>query len=413
MNTRKVAIGVAVALALGGGAVGVDQVQSPYIDTGMAYRLDVQSDIEQGERVEIAKDESRVDLIGWNDEYRVSIRPQFHNTPPQVRQSVTASRSLFSKRMEYSKGDMTAFVEPKDQNPAEFDIDFILDAKPESNIFTYIIEGADDLDFFYQPALTQEEIDQGSERPENVVGSYAVYSKTKRDHIKGQTNYATGKVFHIYRPKAIDADGRDVWAELSYADGILSVTVPQDFLDTAAYPVVVDPTFGYTSIGASNLGILSFNQMRCSTAGVAPEDGTVDSISVYTLNLAANMKGVFVASSTLNIVANGIGNAVAVSTGAGGGWNTSLMSTPPTMTNGTTYVNCFITDADTSANYRGDTVAGYMRLIDSTNSYATPQDPTSPSTNTGTSGRLSIYATYTASAGGGSTPVSDDVIIFE
>jgi hypothetical protein len=133
-----------------------------------------------------------------------------------------------------------------------------------------------------QPELTPEEIAEGTDRPENVVGSYAVYHKTKRDHVIGQTNYATGKAFHIYRPKVWDADGNEIWAELSYADGTLSVTVPQSFLDSAVYPVRVDPTFGYTSLGATgnNIGTnVNDQSTRRGTKFTLSEEGTLDSIS--------------------------------------------------------------------------------------------------------------------------------------
>ena len=33
--------------------------------------------------------------------------------------------------------------------------------------------------------------------------------------------------------------------------GRMTVTVPQNFLDKAVYPVIIDPTFGYATIGNS------------------------------------------------------------------------------------------------------------------------------------------------------------------
>src|SRR3990167_10044130 len=130
-------------------------------------------------------------------------------------------------------------------NNENFEIEIILKDRPDINTFDFTIDGADNLDFFYQPPLTQKEIDEGASRPDNVIGSYAVYHKTKANHRVGSINYATGKAFHIYRPKATDANGAEVWAELNYPNGTLTVTVPQKFLDDAVYPVRVDPTFGY------------------------------------------------------------------------------------------------------------------------------------------------------------------------
>jgi hypothetical protein len=75
----------------------------------------------------------------------------------------------------------------------EFEIEIVLDEKPATNAFR--IEGAEDLDFFYQPELTPEENAEGAFRPENVVGSYAVYHKTKANHRVGDINYATEKAY--------------------------------------------------------------------------------------------------------------------------------------------------------------------------------------------------------------------------
>lgn len=272
----------AVATLATGGTVAVDQaIINPYEDKGTHFELSIESDILQGERVEIAKDKAQMTLKGWNDEYAISITPQI----PSVQRGIDspfnqhASRALFSKKMEFKSGAVTAFIEPLASTTNEFDIDFTLDSKPDTNVFEYKISGAEYFNFFYQPALTQQEIDDGASRPDNVVGSYAVYSKAKANHAVGSTNYATGKAFHIYRPKAIDANGVEGWAELNYANGVLSVTVPQDFLDTAVYPVRVDPTFGYTSIGGTSDG-----GVRTSNKGikhVPEESGSLSMFSIY------------------------------------------------------------------------------------------------------------------------------------
>lgn len=137
-----------------------------------------------------------------------------------------------------------------------FEFEVIWSEKPESNIINLTMNTPKDLKFYYQAPLTQEEIDEGCERPANVVGSYAVYHSSKQgDYSRmGGKNYKTGKAFHIYRPEAVDADGNKAWCEL-YIDPveqIATITVPQEFLDVAVYPVVVDPTFGYTSAGGTS-----------------------------------------------------------------------------------------------------------------------------------------------------------------
>jgi hypothetical protein len=61
-----------------------------------------------------------------------------------------------------------------------FESEIILQEK--SNVFAFPIEDAQDLDFFDQPKLSPEEIAKGTVRPENAIGSYAIYPKTKTNH---------------------------------------------------------------------------------------------------------------------------------------------------------------------------------------------------------------------------------------
>lgn len=136
-----------------------------------------------------------------------------------------------------------------EQNVSGFEFEIVLRERPVSNVVEMAIE-TEGLKFYYQPELTQAEIDEGATRPENVVGSYAVYHATCGNMHKGQATaqkYQTGKAFHIYRPKVVDANGDWIWGELSIDSeaGILSITVDQQWLDSAVYPVRVDPTFGY------------------------------------------------------------------------------------------------------------------------------------------------------------------------
>ena len=108
----------------------------------------------------------------------------------------------------------------------------------------------------------------------NVVGSYAVYHETNRNN-----NYKTGKVFHIYRPQVKDSKGNTIWGELSIVGNVLSVTVDQTWLDKANYPVVIDPTIGYTSIGGSNRATAT--DAFIGPRRTASENGTITSITWY------------------------------------------------------------------------------------------------------------------------------------
>lgn len=186
----------------------------------------------------------------WDNEVNLSVR--LKDDDPEVPSIRTRGNVI-----EWVKSKREAHFYDIDPNQdfedggVEFEV--VLNEKPESNVVEFTIE-TKGLDFFYQPELTEKEVEDGCVRPENVVGSYAVYHKTKKNNKIGGRYYKTGKAFHIYRPKIIDKSNNWVWGELNIdeANGLLTITIPQSFLDDASYPVVVDPTFGYTSGGASD-----------------------------------------------------------------------------------------------------------------------------------------------------------------
>lgn len=155
------------------------------------------------------------------------------------------------------KRNKEVITEVVDFGDGGFKIDILLNERPDTNRFCYQIEGAENYDFEYQPPLTEEEIKDGIVRPENIVGSYAVYHKMLKDYYPGRENYATGKVMHIPRPQvwSMANEKEKEWAELSYNDGQLCVTAPTKFIATADLPIRIDPTFGYTTLGASSIAI--------------------------------------------------------------------------------------------------------------------------------------------------------------
>jgi len=116
-----------------------------------------------------------------------------------------------------------------------FEYDCILKKEPESNVVTLRIEGAENFDFFRQPDFVTDDF---------LKGSYAVY---KKDTLVGE---GTGKLCHINRPEIIDTRGRRCWGELSIVGNELYITIPENWLAEAKYPVIVDPTIGTTTVGS-------------------------------------------------------------------------------------------------------------------------------------------------------------------
>ena len=170
-------------------------------------------------------------------------------------------------------------VKQKADMPDCYEFEIVLKEPAKTNIIQMSIE-TKGLNFYYQPGPTQEEIDEGSQIRENVIGSYAVYHESKQGDYSqiGGKNYMVGKAFHIYRPKIIDNAGTEVWGKLNITDNLLIVEIPQDFLDNAVYPVIVDPTFGFETIGGT---LSSPSQDICGGKFNLNEDGNATSISVY------------------------------------------------------------------------------------------------------------------------------------
>jgi hypothetical protein len=200
--------------------------------------------------------------------------------------------ALLSLPSETSAKSYALTAEQSKTEDGGLELEVVLSAKPNSNSIN-IPFSKENIILFYQPPLTEEFKQEDCEiwtetyvktkkglecwRPENVVGSYAIY------HISKQNNdFKTGKICHIFRPKLIDADGKEAWAEFNRdanETGVLTITLPQTFLDSAKYPVTVDPTFGYTTHGGSWTGVGS--EGFISGRFQLSENGTITSITAY------------------------------------------------------------------------------------------------------------------------------------
>jgi len=116
-----------------------------------------------------------------------------------------------------------------------FEYDTILKKEPDSNVIRLRIEGSENFDFLRQPDFVKNPF---------LQGSYAVYKKVT---LIGE---GTGKLCHIHRPEIIDARGRRSWGSLAIVGNELQITIPEQWLSEATYPVIVDPTVGTTTVGA-------------------------------------------------------------------------------------------------------------------------------------------------------------------
>lgn len=417
---KKILATLGILGSLGaGGTIVADRAVNPYTETTQKYEIVLeQRAADAGDaKVQLSKDSPEVTLSKWDNEANLIVRP--------VGDYDSGSRAFLSNRIEWKSQKQEVHAYPL--SPAEgmedggFEVEIVLNEKPDTNEFNFEIKDAAEFDFFYQPPLWQEaglaqptsECDDthcvingdASTRAENIVGSYAVYHKTLRNNIAGEKNYATGKAFHILRPKAIDASGNESWADMAYQDGVLKVTVSQKFLDTANYPVRVDPSFGYTTVGGTT-STLAGNTVRGGGPETPTFSGTVNTIFMYDGDATNSglARGVLYASTTLALV--DVGTEANLDAPAGGQWLAYDMD-DQSVTAGTTYLLGFWIDATTFSNIRRDVVASYNLNRDDLTYHATnpPNDPFVVDSLIAGGSRWSIYAGITPASSPGSYQV--------
>lgn len=401
MNLGKLAVVGTVALgSLGAGADAVVLNETP-----------IQAEYTLKEHVSIKQEGNVVEaVLPWKDQNGLKIK--YDMGEPTMGERVNDERKVEVVTEQVSSDAMK--------------IDVLLNEKPKTNRFCYTIEGWEDYDFFLQPALTPEEIAEGAERTEEIVGSYAVYHKTLKNHRVGSTNYETGKVAHIPYPYIWSVD--ELTPEITKAntirraeafditDGQMCVTVAQKDLDTMEYPIRVDPTFGYTSIGASQRQIQGASPELGGRHDLS-EQGQVTHLSFYgrgrntteygKLGIFSDDNSTY--GSPKQQTLQGETASTLLDSTSNQWWTWSIVS-PPTlsadgywieyMSNGFPY-----TYYDSASNY------GWFNNLHS-NTWPTF---TSPFWNEGytLNWKHSIYATYTASGGGSATATDAGTIFFD
>lgn len=256
------------------------------------------------------------------------------------------------------------------------------------------------LAFHYQGRLSKWEVERGNERPEHVLGSWAVYHPTRRNN-----QYKTGKACHIYRAWAEDARGWRVWCRTRFAPGKLLVIMPEQFWRSAAYPVFVDPTIGYTSLGAS---VDTTNRFALANSYTAPSSGDANPGTAY----YGGRVGTGTGTVYIGVYDFGDGdisgnNRLAVSSGITLNTTAQFQSAAITWTgivSGTAY---FIENYSNTIGVitRYDTTAGQTNQQTSTVSgAASPPDPHVARSGTAANWQSSAYVDYTAGGGSSGNP---------
>lgn len=414
MKRHHIVAGICSLAFIVGGAGVIDSTTNPYTEVGNTLQITTTSTIPEAgvEKTIVDTTQPKVSLTKFNDEVQLGV------TYTGLAPNTTGSRPFLSKNVEWSDGNQKMQEIPLDPTPQMEDggveINIILNSVPASNVFTFKLDNWENLDFFYQAPLWQEMgllssqsnctdtacniNDEISQRSINVVGSYAVYYKEHKDHREGSTNYATGKAYHIFRPQVVDTNGKTIWADLSYLDGILTVTVDKNFLLTATYPVTIDPVFGKTAIGAS-INNVQANSIEATHFVLLNDGANVTQLTIYSKNNTAthNMKGVMYNQSALKPLTL-LASSTGVSITTTPLWRNYAFIVPVTIDNGVYWLGAVSDDIDddiffdagaANSSYFSSPVAGVY-----TNPFVTWSDFANSRTRI-----QSNYATYTIAPG--------------
>ena len=272
--------------------------------------------------------------------------------------------------------------------------DMIFDSKPKTNVFYQKIE-TEGLVFTYQPELTQGEIDDGSYRPDSVVGSYAVYHTSKRhnytvmeDWKPVQYAYLAGKAFHVYPGYTWDANYDSVKniILIDTVSNIFSVEVDQKFLDNAVYPVTVDPQIGNTAVGGTNKAVCPYRSRGINFTMTV--DGDVDSLVVYYNPGSKDSLG----ATLYNSDCSSLLDTSTICDNLSNGWNQLVSAETPSLSDATTYrVSCICGTGCDDVSTKYDTGTGWYCVDD--------WPPAASCSASGNSEYISVYIVYTATGG--------------
>jgi hypothetical protein len=280
----------------------------------------------------------------------------------------------------------------------DFEWELVLHSKPSVSEWVWRMKGHEGFSFYRQAPLTAEELTDGHQRPANVEGSYAVY-RLGRDNVTGGTRYRQGKLFHLYRPLATDADGNQAWGDLAIDGDRLKVSFDPLWLDkVAVYPVVVDPNLGYTTVGGS-----FYNTTRrvygCSNSALvtAGSNGTASKLWVYShaSGGGAEFKTALYDAATSG---NRLTSSYTVSSPTTGQWNSADCSGDAvSIVTSTAYYPLTAFDDGGHGIAYDSGAAGDSPYKSSMNYGNEMKDPASASTTTAL--LVSVYLEYSAAAG--------------
>jgi len=238
-----------------------------------------------------------------------------------------------------------------------------------------------------QPQMSARDREHGHTWPDCVAGGYAI------------TDPDECLIGHLFRPFAVDAGGQFTWLTLDWNphDQILTISGPQTWFDGATYPVVIDPTFGYTSIGGGSGGMGGNVPNALGPYAPADGDGTATLVSIYAKSNGSGCLGIY--DEVANYPTNRLGDTNHFSV-TSAQWNHGTLDAGVPVTNGVNY--WLGQHAGTSYDVAFYVGGGKYRKYKSGVTYVSGEipDPYPAGASTLSNYTYSIYATYGAAAAG-------------
>lgn len=371
---------------------------------GAAFKKTVKNDPEEKTEIKIGNEnadyfEPSFEFSKW-DEVGFKLTPQMNAAGQEEKDFDMADNKIKYKT---PKEEIHFYDMPKSDSLPEggYEIERILNEKPDSNVVSFNIE-TNNLEYFYQPIYTDVEIadkaNEGDFINLDAMGSYAIYYKNVPINYTGGKKYRTGKVGNLHRPRIDDSAGNSTYGELNIdvVTKKLTVTIPQDFLDNAVYPIfhASGLVMGYETGGTAGSTSIE-NVVVCSLYTMGTNAGKVDSIDVYS-NPSATTRtfatGIYL-HSTLAFITNS-NSGTQTPSAAGLAWRTVSYSTKPSLSGGTEYLLCEWGSNGTGTHVfwfdAGVSNQGHTDSNTFSTTWANPLVLTAHSTN-----KYSIHANYT------------------
>lgn len=236
-------------------------------------------EVEIGDKTKVGQFFPQLKSKLFNNHCNFSLRLMTSN--PEIKVD-TASNKIY---YETAKEKVDFF-----ETTSGYEIAINLLSKPIKNTITFSIKSKN-VSFHFQKNIddmTPEELLEipaiDPYQPEHIKDSYVVYATSPPPKsYKGKLT--TNKVAHIHRVWAEDSLGVRVWCKMEIRNSKLTITIPQNFLDTATYPVLVDPDFGFTDIGGSQATISTSTKNVCDDTSsrhhTASANEQIDNFSFY------------------------------------------------------------------------------------------------------------------------------------